>query len=192
MQIDDLNTGDLVLFHGEDCVLSDVVEHFTHSKWSHCGMVVRDPDFTSPALSGIYLWESGSEPTSNPEEDKRTLGVQFTELRQKIESYTGTVGCRQLSPGPIPMRTLRNVHEIVHAKPYNVWMMDWVRMVFPFLSRPQPIDKRYWCSALVGRLWQASGVLPEDTDWSQLTPGALAHITPQPPYKLDQVKQISS
>jgi cell wall-associated NlpC family hydrolase len=192
MEIDDLDTGDLILFHGENCVFSEVVEHFTHSRWSHCGIVVRDPNFASPPLTGMYLWESGIEPTSNPEEDRRTLGVQFTELKQKIDGYTGKIACRRLQAHKIHTQELERAHSIVHDKPYNIWIPDWLRMIVPWMQKPRATDRRFWCSALVGRVWEAVGILPQNTDWSQLTPGSLANISAQAPYMLGNVEPIKS
>ncbi len=49
---ENLQTGDLVLFHGLD-LESEIIEIFEHSLWTHVGMVVR-----MPCLDYPLLWES--------------------------------------------------------------------------------------------------------------------------------------
>jgi len=49
---DNLNTGDIVLFSGKGGI-STAIKLFTHSKWSHVGMV-----FKVPNINMVLLWES--------------------------------------------------------------------------------------------------------------------------------------
>ena len=53
-----LETGDLILFHNTASI-SCCIECFTCSKYSHIGMVLKDPIYFNKNLKGLYLWESG-------------------------------------------------------------------------------------------------------------------------------------
>lgn len=189
--MDELNTGDLVLFHGEGNIYSEGIEFVTHSDWSHCAMVVRNPRFTCPPLKGLYIWESGQENTLNPETNRKNIGVQFTSLVEKMQTYEGTAAYRKLL-GPLPSQEqLSNIHHIVHAKPYNYWIPDYLSIILKKLWKPKPTDRYYWCSSLVARVWQACGVIPEETDWNAITPADLAgSVECKSPYLLGPVTRL--
>jgi hypothetical protein len=72
--MDPLQTGDLILFACKT------------SHWSlfdaairHVGMVLIDPPFRN-VPRGAYLWESGWEPTPDPQDGRLKLGVRITPL----------------------------------------------------------------------------------------------------------------
>ena len=52
-----LNTGDLILFQ-QNWWLGNLISYFTNSEYSHCGVIIKDPDFGPEPLKGIYLLES--------------------------------------------------------------------------------------------------------------------------------------
>ena len=129
------------------------------------------------------MWESGEETTINPELGTRNLGVQFTEFTTKAKNYDGDIYIRRLTPS-LSQPALANVHSVVHAKPYDMDPIHWLDAGLGRMGIHRT-DKKYWCSALVARVYQATGVLPVTTDWTALTPENLASgIFPLPPFSL--------
>ena len=59
----DFNTGDLILFQDNNRntwldYLSYLIQYFTDSKYSHVGMVVKDPLIKGKTMEGLYFLES--------------------------------------------------------------------------------------------------------------------------------------
>ena len=52
-----LKTGDILLLDYEGGgffgVFTSLIKYFTHSKYSHIGLVLKDPTFIHPSLKGI-------------------------------------------------------------------------------------------------------------------------------------------
>ena len=79
MKIDELETGDIILFSG-NYFLSYIVEYFTNSLYSHVGVVLKNPNLGDARFKGIYLLESGFENTPDPEKSsykKRSSNNKF-------------------------------------------------------------------------------------------------------------------
>ena len=54
----ELQTGDLLLFRGNAWV-SKILEYMGKSKYSHVGMIIKNPSFIDPDLEdGLYVWDS--------------------------------------------------------------------------------------------------------------------------------------
>ena len=57
MDYSELKTGDLLLFDNGGCNLfSSLIKYFTDSEITHIGMILKDPTFIDPLLTGIYVW----------------------------------------------------------------------------------------------------------------------------------------
>ena len=82
--MDDLQTGDILLFTGHKTswlkYFSYMIEYATHSNFSHVAMVLRDPTYISPNLKGLYVWESGWEGKPDPQDGEIKLGVQLIQV----------------------------------------------------------------------------------------------------------------
>ena len=52
MNIDELETGDMILFNG-NYMLSKVIEYFTNSIYSHIGVIIKDPCFENLFLKDV-------------------------------------------------------------------------------------------------------------------------------------------
>jgi len=63
MSIENLQTGDLLLFTSNNTgflsYLSSLIKWGTHSNYTHIGMVLKDPDYISPVLKGVFVCQSG-------------------------------------------------------------------------------------------------------------------------------------
>lgn len=173
--MDNLKTGDILLFSGHTKgpmqYFSDMIKYGTHSNYSHVAMVLKDPSYFNLSLKGIYLWESGWEGKPDPQDNKIKLGVQLTPLKEIMENFKGskiivrTISCNK----NITDQTLKEIHEVVYNKPYDIVPKDWVRALFRKDSDPQKTT-RFWCSALVGYIYVKCGIIKPDTDWSILRP----------------------
>ena len=171
MDLNELNTGDLILFSNSDTLFSKIIQYFTKSSYSHIGMVVRDPNFTSKKLEGLFLWESGLETFCDAEDNQIKLGVQISDLSKVIEDSNKNqtkLYVRKLI-NPPNFEKLKDIHDVVHNKPYDLVPKDWIEALERKDDTPQKTD-RFWCSALVGYIYTQLGLLSENTDWSILRP----------------------
>jgi len=174
--MDNLKTGDLILFCGHDTgifsLLSGLIKYGTHSNFTHVGMVLVDPTFIHPALKGTYVWESSWEGTPDPQDNKTKLGVQITPIEQILKCFKGSIAItRKLNCDPkhFSNENLKKVHDVVYGKPYDIHPSDWIEALFKTDIHPQKTD-RFWCSALVGYIYTKCGILQPDTDWSIMRP----------------------
>ena len=57
-KINQLNTGDIILCHGDshDDIIDKTIETFTHSPFVHAAMIIVDPWWTTPPLKGVYVF----------------------------------------------------------------------------------------------------------------------------------------
>jgi hypothetical protein len=175
-----LKTGDLLvcddLQHDDWGLFSWVIKFFTKSDYSHVGMVVVDPEMTNPALKGAYVWTSGTSDVPDAEDGKKKFGVQFVELEEFIKTYGGKIYLRRLKCESeeqyhkiFNIDVLREIHQVVYNKPYDVVVADWIEAYCQKDLKPQKTS-RFWCSALIGYIYTKLTLLKSDLDWSILTP----------------------
>tara|TARA_Y100000748_G_scaffold298126_1_gene293000 strand:+ start:458 stop:1057 length:600 start_codon:yes stop_codon:yes gene_type:complete len=173
--MDNLKTGDILLFSGHTTgamqYFSDMIKYGTHSNYSHVAMVLKDPTYFNLSLKGIYLWESGWEGKPDPQDNKIKLGVQLTPLNEIMENFKGSkIIVRPISSNKhFTDEKLKEIHEVVYNKPYDIVPKDWIGALFRKDSDPQKTN-RFWCSALVGYIYTKCGIINPDTDWSILRP----------------------
>ena len=169
-----LKTGDILLFsyHG-DSLFSYLIKKFTHSKFTHVAMVLKDPEFIHPSLKGYYLWESGEENSPDPQDNKKKLGVQITPFEEIYQSYAKTnseIYLRKInSSKKFSIEKLKEIHKVVYDKPYDLVPEDFYEALKHRDKEPQKTD-RFWCSALLGYIYTKCNILNENTDWSILFP----------------------
>ena len=170
-----LKTGDLLLFDDESgSLFAGLIKYFTKSKYTHIGMILKDPSFIHPSLKGYYVWESSWEGTPDPQDGKIKLGVQITpfdEIYQQYKSKNGFIYTRRVECDPELFNNdkLSEIHDVVYGKPYDIVPKDWIDAIDRKDTEPQKTD-RFWCSALVGYIYAKAGLIKEDTDWSILRP----------------------
>ena len=172
-------TGDILLFNENHFwtpfgPFSYLIKYFTNSNWSHIGMIVKDPKFTDVELpEGLYLWESSLE-SSDAEDHTLKLAVQLVPLKQKLDKFRGIVHWRKLNVGSICVCNdkLREIHKLVHGKPYDLNPVDWIEALIEHVGKPS--TSRYFCSALVARIYTFLGLMKPDTDWSIIRPSSFS------------------
>jgi len=172
--MNELNTGDILLFSGNDSLISSLIKRFTNSEVTHVGMILKDPDFIHPSLKGYYVWESGKEDEPDPQDNKTKFGVQITPFEEIYQSYqeeNGKIDVRKVNPSNniFTIDKLEKIHKVIYDKPYDIVPKDWIEGYLQKDSDPQKTN-RFWCSALLGYIYTQCDCLNKDTDWSILRP----------------------
>ena len=182
---DKFNTGDILMFSGKSIIPSWFIETFTDSIFSHTGIVLRNPQFCDRKLEGLYILQSLSA-CKEPDAESGTykFGVQITELKSMIKNYDGAVYWRKLctSRNEKFYDTLKNIHDNIHNKPYDLDVCDWVKAYFNIHIGDEQLNSRYICSALVSYIYDCWEFLPKDTPWTIVRPVdvALASLVESP------------
>ena len=169
-----LKTGDILLFsYGGNSLFSSLIKSFTHSEFTHVGMVLKDPKFIHPPLKGYYVWESGVEDEVDPQDGKIKLGVQITPFEEIYQNYAkekSQIYIRRVSDeGSFDDNILEEIHKVVYDKPYDIVPTDFIEALFRKDTEPQKTN-RFWCSALLGYIYTRCNILDSETDWSILRP----------------------
>jgi len=169
-KVDDL---DIVLFRGEGYWFSYVVEWLTWSRFSHVGIILKDPIYIDPSLTGTYLLESGIEIIKDAEDDKCKFGVQITDFTQIYEGYTGEIWKRSLKPyekKEVIQELLEKAHDVVHNKPYDTRLIDLVKIDLEKKWRNYQRTNCFVCSALVSFILVSLDLLDGKTNWDIVQP----------------------
>lgn len=181
--IDKLDTGDLLLFHS-DKPIGCCIQCITKSKYCHVGMVLKDPTFINPKLTGYYLWESSEEPFPDAENEEIFYGVQITSLKKVLKEYgSGNVFYRKLFLlENLNEEKLKETHEKIHHHRYDLNIIDWIRAGIYHtensindntkLLKNNKIKtpKTVWCSALIGYIYVSMGWITSEIKWKFLSP----------------------
>ena len=97
---DSLNfdTGDIILFHANSGIITKAIQCWTKSKYSHVGMVIKNPDFPGFKKDGLFLIESTTlETLPDVEDHKMKFGVQLHDLYNVLNTYPGDSYWRKLN-----------------------------------------------------------------------------------------------
>jgi len=173
-----LETGDLILFRGTGWI-SWFVEWVGVSKYSHVGMVVKNPKFLDPTLEdGIYILESSWNNTPDVEDHQMKMGVQLHLLEDVLKEYPkGSVLVRKVKceRNDVFYDAFSKIHKEIHNKPYDLSPWDWLcakyNMICPLPPNPAyKTTKRFWCSALVSYLCCQLGIMDMNVNWSLVAP----------------------
>jgi hypothetical protein len=173
--MNNLETGDILLFSGTKSILDRLIEYFTISTWSHVGIVLKDPDFLPIPLKGYYLWESCDERFGDSETSEFKFGVEIADLKKVLDESKGNqkIYYRKVNFDKSVKENIKskllNIYNETLNKPYDIVPKDWVDAYVQKDKNPQKTD-RYFCSALTGYIFTKLGCLKEDTDWSIMRP----------------------
>lgn len=175
-KINTLKTGDIILVSSNLTFnpiswLTEMIKVFTGSRYTHVGVVLKDPVWISDSLKGLYLWESTFEGTPDPQDERVKFGVQITPMSEIIDRKNCSIWSKSIkTPGnKFTVENLVKTHKEVYDKPYDVYPGDWIEALIRKDPKPQK-KNRMFCSALVGLIYTEVGVLESDTDWSIITP----------------------
>lgn len=174
----DLQTGDLILFRGTSW-LSWLIEWAGISKYSHVGMIVKNPRFLNPALEdGTYLLESSWNDTPDAEDHQFKVGVQLHLLDDILKEYPkGSVEMRKVhcERNDAFYEKLAEIHRDIHNKPYDMNPYDWLCARYNMMCPFPPEDtfkskKTFWCSALVSYIFCKLELIDQEVNWSLMAP----------------------
>jgi len=173
-----LSTGDILLFRGGTYV-SWFLEYFGHSKYSHVGMIVKNPSFISPYLeNGLYVLESTTPTVPEVEDGMLKTGVQMHHLDDVLRTFPkGSVYVRHVKceRDEAFYTKFAEIHRDVHGKPYDMNIYDWACAELN-IEYPLPVDDAYrktntfWCSALASYIYCKLGLIQEHINWSLIAP----------------------
>lgn len=172
-----MQTGDLLLFSGEG-IISSLLEFVGCSVYSHVGILIENPSFLHPGLKdGWYVLDSSWGVSPDSEDHEVKFGVQLRTLEEVIKQYTShSIFIRRIdAPRDATFyERLKEAHSVVHNKPYNTHLMDWIaakeNMVQPFeVSSVWKCTDRFWCSALVSYIYYKLDWISE-LNWSLVAP----------------------
>ena len=210
LNLDSFNfkTGDLILFSSNNtglfALFDRLIKLFTNSEYNHIGMILKDPTYIDKNLKGLYLYESSWEGEPDPADGKIKLGVQITPLKEAFKNNPGNAYLRRLVPpcegayeSVLSDANIIEIYKKTNAKPYDLNPVDWIEAFF----RIDPTfkfgkDKRFFCSALVGYIYQQLGILQKNTDWSILRPSDFSleddnkHIFYMANFRLDSEQEL--
>ena len=194
MKIDELETGDIILFSG-NYFLSHIIEYFTNSIYSHTGIILKNPNLGDAKFKGIYLLESGFENTPDPENNRIKKGVQIINFEEKFKNYKGRIYVRKLhcTRDKKFYEKIIEIHSTVHNIPYDLNPTDWIKGYYKLDIGNTQKENTYWCSALVSFVYVELGFLDKNIPWTLISPKELSSSSNELKFincKLDNDKQI--
>eukprot|EP01135_Chromosphaera_perkinsii_P012433 Nk52_evm44s2657 gene=Nk52_evmTU44s2657 len=170
-----METGDILLFHGEHFWFSDLVEYFGNTKFSHVAIVLKPPHFFKQSADNVktefLILESGEENIEDVIDGEKKFGVQIVDLdNDYIKKYTGKVMLRQLidkktgeSYGKLHHEEinskLRQLYPLLHEKPYDIDPMDFLKAKLKFHYGDAKKVSAFFCSALAAYVYGKLGLI---------------------------------
>ena len=177
-----LRTGDILFFNEHPTnkylkCLTSLIKCCTWSNYSHVGLVIVDPPWTS--LKGIFVWESSYHGTIDPQDNKIKFGVQLTPIDLYTRRYPGNVQMflrRPYHPDTyekFSRYTLMSVQSKVYDAPYDTSIKDWIGAWLK-VTPARRQTKSFFCSAFVAFILTECGILVPTTDWTKTTAADLS------------------
>lgn len=184
MNKESLDTGDIILFRGTG-IIATVLEYFGKSKYSHVGIILKNPKFLNDNLEdGVYILESSYNDTPDAEDHKMKLGVQIHKLEDVVKEfpkdgiYIRKVNCVRDDSF---YKKLSDIHKKIHNKPYDLNIFDWISAEYNLNKEisPNPLYKhtnKFWCSALASYIFYELGLIKDDINWSLIAPREFSSV----------------
>lgn len=166
-------TGDILLFANDEIFPSVLVEDFTHSKYSHVGIILRDPKFPVASYEGLYVLEStGYVDAKDVENHKYQIGVQINKLSKVYNITDGGIYWRRLvaQRGNDFDQIFSDVLKLTNGKDYDFDPMDWIKAYFDWHFGNEQKENEFICSALAAFLYDRLGFLEKPVDWTIIRP----------------------
>ena len=178
--LDNLETGDLLLFSSNNGCMDKCLKYCTKDKITHIGMILKKPIYINPNLTDIYLIHSSLEDFPDEEDGKIKLGVQISKIDYILKEYAnpknGSLYLRRLycNRDIKFYEKIVNCHREVHNKPYDLDIVDWIKAKLELDGdikfKDNEKKNRFWCSALVGYFYHNLGFIDLNLGWSYLAP----------------------
>ena len=199
--MDDLQTGDIILFSG-DSIISSIIRLTTFSRYSHIGIVLKNPDFllNGEKLEGLYLLHSDGPYSQDLETGSYIYGVQISLLEDKIKSYNGLIGYRKLKSvdgnydNDYMKKHIGKIYTHISSRPYNLSMTSFLKAIYNssyYCKDDKPKEHfdllpcvesnlrtgsyGFFCSSLVAFIYMSLGYISLDNfDWVNCIPDFFA------------------
>lgn len=170
MNINDLQTGDILLCSGKDCV-SRIIEYFTGSKISHVAMVLKNPKFINNSLEEYCVLQSTITSNNDLDDNIKKSGVQIISLNKLFEEYK-TIYVRKfiINRNNKFYENIKDIYFSVKNKPYDVNFIDWLKADLNIHSGNEKKTDCFWCSALISYIYIKLGFMYKYTDWTIVKP----------------------
>ncbi len=172
--IETCETGDLLLFNST-AFYSRFIELLSGSKYSHVAYVIKNPTWLHPDLSGIYIFESGAEPSNDALSNNKIFGVQLTPIEEIIKQYkNATYGYlyyvqNKFNRSEEYYDRLKTVILQTDTKKYDLNPLDWIKAKFDINIGERKVNN-FFCSALVGYIMEETNQLDKKIDWTYVAP----------------------
>jgi len=173
VHMDEYDTGDIILFSDRTYIPSLIIEYLCGSKYSHVGMILKDPTFIKSDLTGLYILEStGSTAIPDIEDNKVKTGVQIRRLEDVCKEYQGAIFWRKLhiERDVNFNKIIEEVHNDIYNKPYDFDPRDWLEGLLNIKFSDTHRTSKFFCSALVTYIYYRLGLVGEDTPWTIIRP----------------------
>ena len=157
--MDHLKTGDLVMFSGKYWT-SYTVRFLTWSKFSHCGMLLRDP---ANLPKGLYLLQcDGTD---------QDFGVQLSLFSEYVEGYDGKVFVYPIQGvEPNSFDRLDEIYQQTQDIPYSLYPPDIVRVLNGGCFHRANTTQYFVCSTYTAYVYKQIGLLCPCNDWTLVQP----------------------
>jgi len=170
---DNFNTGDIILFSDKSFIPSLLISYFTNSKYTHIGMILKDPTYIKEDLKGLYIFEStGLSSINDAEDNKNKFGVQIRKFEDVYNNYNGAIYWRKLNVNRNELfyKNIKEIHSILHGKPYDLNLIDWFCALFNIKLNKEQCDNKFFCSALISCVYSKLSLLDINTPWTIIRP----------------------
>lgn len=190
--IDKFGTGDIILFGSRNYIVSKIIEWYCGSKWSHIGIILKDPIDIDANLKGYYLLQSTFGILPDSVSGVKEYGVQIVPLEETIQKYNGYISVRKLEGQSDEFKSIINqklaeIFITIRNKPYDLSLLDFLHLGMN-IDKPEEQTKyplfnylfgygeyghktdRFICSGLVAYVYTELGLLNYFFEWSECMP----------------------
>lgn len=172
------DTGDIILFGTKYSnsfmfIINYLIEYFTNSSYSHCGMIVKNPLIDNKIIEGLYFLEStGFTHKKDIADNKEKFGVQLVPLIDRLQTCKESCYYRKLNcVRDTSFNNLFNkAYSMVKNKPYDLNPEDWYKAEFNIAAGNTQDTNEYFCSALVTFLLVTLEIIPKSIPWTLMRP----------------------
>jgi len=174
ISIDDLDTGDILLCCGKDCI-SKAIEYFTGSKISHVAMVLNNPKYINNSLNGLFVLQTTISKNMDLDDNCIKSGVQLISLDELLNEYN-TIYVRRLymNKNEDFNRKIKDTYFSIKNKPYDTDLFDWLKADLNIHIFNEKKTNTFWCSALLTYIYIKLDLLYNDIDWTIVKPSQLS------------------
>lgn len=182
----EFNTGDILLFTGAS-LIDRAIEVFSGSRYSHVGIILKDPHYIDEKLKGYFFLESTVGTLPDAEDNKLKFGVILHRLVDVLREHSNDrIFVRHLECTRTDefYNLLLSGYNRTKDIPYDLNPVDWIRaQIAVDIGNVDALQKdlhlqehdvqslsALWCSAFVGYMFTTMKLLSSDTPWTILAP----------------------